>query len=63
MKKDCWAIKSRYGFVNQTLDASQPIRTALFKTRLHALAWLEDNQYSVRQKAYPVKIKITITEV
>jgi len=63
MRKDCWAIKSRYGFVNDTLDASQPIRTALFRTRLHALAWLEDNPYWVKQKAVPVKVKLTIQEV
>ena len=63
MRKECWAIKSRHGFVNDPVDPSQPLRTAFFKTRKHALTWLIDNYYWVKQGAYPVKVKVTVTEV
>jgi hypothetical protein len=60
MRKDCWAIAYRGKFVSERLDPSKPVHTALFRTRLHALSWLEDNQYWVRLKAVPVRVKVKI---
>ena len=60
MRKDCWALESRGRFVQDASDFSQPIRTLFFRTRLHALAWLEDNPYWVNQKAKPVKVRVTV---
>lgn len=63
MKKVCWAIEHRGTFVTDRRDFSQPVPTALFRTRKHALVWLEDNPYWSRLKAHPVRVKVTITEV
>ena len=63
MRKFCWAIKVKSGFVTENRDPYQPVRTALFRTRKHALVWLEDNHYWLRMKAHPVRVKVTITEV
>ena len=63
MKKLCWAIQWRTSLVSDPNDLSSPVRTLLFRTRLHAIAWLEDNPYWVRLKAKPVKVKVTITQL
>lgn len=63
MKKECWALEYRHKFVQNAADFSQPVRTLFFRTRLHALAWLEDNRYWVNQKAKPVKVRVTVQEV
>lgn len=62
MKKVCWAVRTRHGFVQDNYDPFQPFRTILFRSRKHAHAWLEDNQYWVRLKAEPVKVKVTVAE-
>ena len=63
MKKECWAIEHRGRFVQEQGDPSNPVRTLLFRTRLHAIAWLEDNPYWVRLKAKPVRVRVKIEEV
>lgn len=63
MKVICWAIHYPHGFVKDSYDPSSPVNTLLFRTRKHAISWLEDNPYWVRLKAQPVKVKVTITEV
>lgn len=62
MKKQCWAIRTRSGFVTDYHDPDQPIRTMLFKTRKHGQIWLEENLYWLRLKAEVVRVKVTITE-
>lgn len=63
MRTVCWAIHYVHGFVKDRIDPDSPVNTILFRTRKHALAWLEDNPYWVKLKAQPVKVKVTITEV
>lgn len=63
MKKLCWAISHRGAFVTDRNDPHKPVATALFRTRKHALVWLEDNHYWSRLKAEPVRVKVSITEV
>jgi hypothetical protein len=63
MKKVCWALAYRGTFVTERRDFSQPVPTALFRTRKHALVWLEENPYWSRLKAQPVRVKVTIAEV
>jgi hypothetical protein len=64
MKKDCWAVRTRRGFATDNYsDPSNPLKTILFRTRLHAAVWLEENPYWARLGAYPVKVKVSITEV
>lgn len=63
MKKECWAIESRGRLVQEQADFSRPVRTLFFRTRLHALYWLEDNPYWVTQKAKPVKVKVTVETI
>lgn len=60
MKKDCWGIQWRSNLVSDPSDYSAPVRTLLFKSRRHAEAWLEDNQYWTRLKAKPVKVRVKI---
>jgi hypothetical protein len=60
MRKECWAIESRGRFVQEEADFSKPVRTLLFRTRLHAIYWLEDNPYWVQQKAKPVKVRVSV---
>jgi hypothetical protein len=63
MKKVCWALQYQRGFVQDLSDPTQPLKTLLFRTRNHALAWLEDNPYWVKLKATPVRVKVMIEEV
>ena len=63
MKKLCWALQYQRGFVQDLSDPSQPLKTLLFRSRNHALAWLQDNPYWVKLKATPVRVKVTIDEV
>ena len=60
MRKQCWAIESRGRLVQDHSDFSKPVRTLLFRTRLHAIYWLEDNPYWVKQKAKPVKVMASV---
>ena len=63
MKKLCWALQYQRGFVQDLSYPIQPLKTLLFRTRNHALAWLQDNPYWVKLKATPVRVKVTIDEV
>ena len=63
MKKLCWALQYQRGFVQDLSDPSQPLKTLLFRTRNHALVWLQDNPYWVKLKATPVRVKVMIEEV
>jgi hypothetical protein len=63
MKKVCWALQYQRGFVQDLSYPIQPLKTLLFRTRNHALAWLEDNPYWVKLKATPVRVKVMIDEV
>lgn len=63
MRKNCWAISRNGQYVQDHSDHSQPVKTMLFRTRLHAISWLEDNPYWVRLKAKPVRVKVVISEV
>ncbi len=63
MKKLCWALQYQRGFVQDLSYPIQPLKTLLFRTRNHALAWLQDNPYWVKRKATPVRVKVTIDEV
>ena len=63
MRKNAWAISRNGQYVQDHSDYSRPVRTMLFRTRLHALAWLEDNPYWAKLKAKPVKVKVVISEI
>ena len=63
MKKVCWALQCQRGFVQDLSYPIQPLKTLLFRTKNHALAWLEDNPYWVKLKATPVRVKVMIEEV
>jgi hypothetical protein len=63
MKKVCWALQYQRGFVQDLSYPIQPLKTLLFRTRNHALVWLEDNPYWVKLKATPVRVKVMIDEV
>ena len=62
MKKACWAVQWKGKLVRTSDRYGDPVQTSLFRTRKHALAWLEDNPYWTRLKAQPVRVKVTITE-
>lgn len=63
MKKICWAISTKRGYATDTYtDPFNPIKTILFRSRLHALVWLEENPYWVKLGAVPVKVKVTVDE-
>ena len=63
MKRVCWALQYQRGFVQDLSYPIQPLKTLLFRTKNHALAWLEDNPYWVKLKATPVRVKVMIEEV
>lgn len=63
MKKLCWALQYQRGFVQDLSDHTQPLKTLLFRTRNHALVWLQDNPYWVKLKASPVRVKVMVEEV
>lgn len=62
MKKVCWAVEWKGKLVKSSDKFGEPVQTALFRSRKHAEAWLEDNRYWARLKAHVIRVKVTITE-
>lgn len=63
MKKACWAVQWKGKLVRTSDRYGDPVQTALFRTRKHAQAWLEDNRYWSRIGAFVVRVKVTIVEI
>ena len=63
MKKNCWAVQWKGKLASDDGKYGEPVRTALFRSRKHAQAWLEDNRYWSRLGAYVVRVRVSITEI
>ncbi len=64
MKLICWALQDKRGrFVqHDAVVHFEAMRTVTFRSRKEALLWLDNDRFW-KDKADPVKVKITIQEI